>query len=635
MDTGFPRAVFLSYARDDIADAQRIAGALRNHGVEVWFDLNELRGGDAWDQKIRRQIKTCSLFIPIISARTQERSEGYFRLEWRLAVERTHLMAEGFPFLAPLVIDDTLESSAVAPAEFMRVQWSRLQDGLPSLEYIEQVKSLLAGPKTPAPGGAVPPHEAARVNPKSVAVLAFANLSNDPDNEFFSDGISEELLNLVARIPGLRVAARTSAFFFKGKSAAIPEIARTLGVANVVEGSVRRAGSRVRIAAKLISASDGMHLWSDTFDRELKDIFAVQDEIAGLIAQSLQLKLGQAPRPAQEVNPESYRLVLEGRHFWSQRTDSGFALAEKAFLKALEISPDFAQACAGLADVYTIRTIFESIRLGRLRSEDMVRAKAMAERALLLDPALGEAHGSLALHYLYVRDFAAAERHFRVMLSLNPNYAFGHLWSAHMSFARGRIDEALKAAERSIALDPLSFPPLAFKGMLLNLCRRHEDALATNSEARRVSEGSFVGYESIQCFALFVAGRAAEAANLARQVLADSSGFSRGLMVDDAIYVLREAGEPGEAAAAVPRTRALLHPESCYHGFLLQALGSFDEALPFLTSMPSFIQARLYFHPIWDPVRDDPRFHQLLATIGCVAEYGVGRETLARMLKET
>jgi hypothetical protein len=145
-------AVFLSYAREDIAAARHLATALRGAGVDVWFDQSELRGGDAWDQKLRRQIKDCSLFIPLVSANTQARGEGYFRLEWKLAAERTHLMAEGVPFLAPVVIDDTPDSVAAVPPEFLRVQWTRLPGGEPTPEFVAQVQRLLAAPRTAAPG---------------------------------------------------------------------------------------------------------------------------------------------------------------------------------------------------------------------------------------------------------------------------------------------------------------------------------------------------------------------------------------------------------------------------------------------------------------------------------------------------
>jgi len=174
METGNPRAVFISYARDDIAAAQRAAEALRSNGVEVWFDLNELRGGDAWDQKIRRQIKACTLFLPVISTRTQERTEGYFRLEWKLAVERTHLMAEGLTFLVPVVVDDTLDSGAVVPPEFLHVQWMRLPGGLPSQQFVEHVKGLLAKPGKPSVVAKSYP-QLSGPDEKSIAILAFAN----------------------------------------------------------------------------------------------------------------------------------------------------------------------------------------------------------------------------------------------------------------------------------------------------------------------------------------------------------------------------------------------------------------------------------------------------------------------------
>src|ERR1022692_220573 len=389
MEPGSPRAVFISYARDDIAAAQRAAEALRSNGVEVWFDLNELRGGDAWDQKIRKQIKACTLFLPVISARTQERSEGYFRLEWKLAVERTHLMAEGVPFLVPLVVDETSDSAAVVPPEFLRVQWMRLQGGLPSQQFVEHVKGMLAEPGRPSVAARNPP-QLSGPDEKSIAILAFANLSRDPENEFFSDGISEELLNLVARIPGLNVAARTSAFYFKGKNVPITDIARTLRVAHVVEGSVRKAGTRVRITAQLINASNGFQIWSETFDRELQDIFAVQDEIAGLIAKSLQLKLGGAVRVSQTVNPEAHRLVLEGRHFWTLRTAEGFQNAERAFAKALQVDPDFAPAHAGLADVWGVRAWYASLSGASSYKENLMKASYETELALKLDPSLGE-----------------------------------------------------------------------------------------------------------------------------------------------------------------------------------------------------------------------------------------------------
>ena len=343
-----PRAVFLSYASQDAGAVLCIADALRAAGVEVWLDQSELTGGDAWDRKIRGQIGTCALFAPVISAATQARREGYFRIEWKLAAQRTHAMADGTPFLLPIVIDDTKDSEALVPEEFRAVQWTRLPGGEKAEAFGARVRRLLGGsdvarafqpvssstadpgskarvtPKVgwrvPAPAwiaaGAVvalalavggyflrkPPTEPAprsaqnagagtrpptpnsqTLNPrpsdrpqavqKSVAVLAFKNLSGDPAREFFSDGLSEAVTDVLGRVPGLQVVGSASAFSFKGKSASIPEIARQLGVTHLVDGTVVQEGQTVRITAKLITA-DGFQVWvSDKLDRELKNIF--------------------------------------------------------------------------------------------------------------------------------------------------------------------------------------------------------------------------------------------------------------------------------------------------------------------------------------------------------------------------
>ncbi|MDB6114841.1 MAG: invasion protein regulator, partial [Lacunisphaera sp.] len=262
---------------------------------------------------------------------------------------------------------------------------------------------------------------------KSVAVLAFANLSDDKANEYFSDGISEELLNVLAKIPGLKVSARTSAFYFKGKEVPIPEIARQLGVAYVVEGSVRKSGDKVRITAQLIKAADGFHVWSDTFTRELKDIFAVQDEIAGLIAKNLQLKMGVvAPESLREVNPEAHRLVLEGRHYWNLRTTEGFTKAEAAFMKAITLDPQFAQAHAGLADVLITQAIFQSYAGVNVAAATVPQEEI--RQALALNPVLAEAYPAAGAVLMWEGRLAEAEQEFQKAIALNSNYALAHHW---------------------------------------------------------------------------------------------------------------------------------------------------------------------------------------------------------------
>ena len=221
------KAVFLSYASQDAEAARRICDALRAAGLEVWFDQSALRGGDAWDASIRKQIKECALFVPVISTNTDTRSEGYFRLEWKLAVDRSHLIADDQAFLLPVVIDATLEVNARVPDKFREVQWTHLPEGTTPAVFAERLQHLLSGGAAPprvatsTRGVATAAHAVAAPadEPPSVAVLPFVNRSHDEEDEYFSDGLADELLNVLAKIRGLRVAARSSAFTFKGKGA--------------------------------------------------------------------------------------------------------------------------------------------------------------------------------------------------------------------------------------------------------------------------------------------------------------------------------------------------------------------------------------------------------------------------------
>src|SRR5260370_206267 len=240
-------AVFLSYASQDAEAARRICDALRAAGLDVWFDQSALRGGDAWDASIRRQIKECALFVPVISANTQAREEGYFRREWNLAVNRTLDMADDKAFLLPVVIDATIDVNARVPEKFRDVQWTHLPAGEGSGVFVERVQRLLSGgtaPSSPiAPLRAVPATAPAVTLPAneapSIAVLPFVNRSRDEEDEYFSDGLADELLNVLATIRGLRVAARSSAFTVKGQGGTVAEGGRARNVATVLEGSGR------------------------------------------------------------------------------------------------------------------------------------------------------------------------------------------------------------------------------------------------------------------------------------------------------------------------------------------------------------------------------------------------------------
>jgi TolB-like protein len=512
-------AVFVSYASQDAAAALRLCEALRAAGVEVWFDQAELAGGDAWDQKIRGQIASRALFVPVISAATQARREGYFRLEWKLAAQRTHMISERTAFLLPVVIDETRDAEADVPGEFRAVQWTRLPGGAPTPQFVERVKKLLGGlemetgrprpvergegaasppmqPDTPKVGRRVPaaawmgalaviaigagaiffatrksepaspnagtgtrpptsgnsapspasrlpsPTAPAALDPKSVAVLAFANMSAEKDTEYFSDGISEEILNALDRIPSLRVTPRTSSFSFKGKNVALDEIGRALRVASVIEGSVRKAGNEVRITVKLLNAVDGSRVWSEEFNRQMTpaDMFAVQSEIAAKVAQKLGgASAAPATSPVSTIavptkNLAAYDAYLRGRAALADvALDRATAVGH--FEEALRLDPNYALAWAGLAQAL----VFQRQGGAAHRTEEnATRARSAAANALRLSPDRPEAHLALALVKQSVdRDLEAAGRELDAIEKLHPGHAGVVSVRADLEYSRG------------------------------------------------------------------------------------------------------------------------------------------------------------------------------------------------------
>jgi TolB-like protein len=509
-------AVFLSYASQDAAAADKICRELRAAGIEVWFDQSELRGGDAWDATIRKQIKACALFIPIVSKNTHARDEGYFRLEWKLAVDRSHLMTANKTFLLPVVIDDTSEDDDHVPDRFLEVQWSRLPGGQTPPAFVERVSRLLApgdpnlplDEKTSTTRTAAPvfhPQTTPRSNrkalwiaagvllvilaafvvnrilsskrpvlaeqssvaqpvavqaqnaipEKSIAVLPFVDMSEKKDEEYFSDGLSEELLDLLAQIQDLRVAARTSSFYFKGKSDDIATIAQKLRVANILEGSVRKSGAKIRVTAQLIRADNGYHLWSKTYDQQITDIFKVQDQIAYAVVAALKLRL----LPAQQIasrhrtdNTEAYTEYLLGNQNRALDTEASNQQALASYRKALALDPSYSAAYSGVADA--------EWRIADMRSGDPAayqRAVAAAEKAISLAPDSPEgywARGQLRDSYYY--DWTGAEADYQKSLTLDPNFVPAQIQYAMLLATLHRPQEALAMLRKALSLDPLS-----------------------------------------------------------------------------------------------------------------------------------------------------------------------------------
>jgi TolB-like protein/Tfp pilus assembly protein PilF len=287
-------------------------------------------------------------------------------------------------------------------------------------------------------------------------VLPFVNMSADADNEFFSDGVSEEILNVLARIPELKVAARTSAFAFKGSSAKIADIARELGVNHVLEGSVRKAGDQVRVTAQLIQTSDGFHLWSETYDRKLDNIFAIQDEIASAIAGQLKVSLGLEAGESGNLTGtsslEAYEHYLQGMSLWHLRTVASLEQAVQKFESAIELDPEFAKAHAGLALAWAVMPGYKT-----MDDDEAYRSvKISANRALELDPENVEAMISLALVARFELEWDVSRDLFERAIGLNPSLATAHQWYAGLLEDIGELEASLASYRRAWALDPRS-----------------------------------------------------------------------------------------------------------------------------------------------------------------------------------
>jgi TolB-like protein/Flp pilus assembly protein TadD len=519
------RAVFLSYASEDAEAAQRIAEALRAAGSEVWFDKSELRGGDAWDRAIRTQIHDCALFIPIISAHSDARHEGYFRREWRLAIERAGDMSERVAFLVPVVIDDTSESRADVPDRFRTVQWTRLPDGETTPGFVERVRRLLSPEMPSAPDAARSGSSAVasgapaaprlirrrmgvlsamivaamllalgyvgfeRMNRSklsvpgmaSIAVLPLANESGDPTQLYFSDGISEDLITALSQFPGLKVIGRTSAFQFRDAKEDSRTIGAKLGVAHLLEGTVRRAGEMVRVTAELIDTADGSTQWSERYDRPYKDLFALQDEITHAVAGALRAKLvpGEHAEALSERPPsgslEAYNAMLQGRFYEARRTEADIRAAIEHYTIATRLDPHYAFAWSSISLAWNaLGTTFpDTVPMQPAFAE----ARTTAATALALAPGLAAAH--LARGNVLNNadlDWRGAEEEFRRALELAPNDGAAKLYLASQLATLGQVEQAVELTRQALATDPLGANSYYFLAGYLQALHRLDEA---------------------------------------------------------------------------------------------------------------------------------------------------------------
>jgi TolB-like protein/Tfp pilus assembly protein PilF/tRNA A-37 threonylcarbamoyl transferase component Bud32 len=445
----------------------------------------------------------------------------------------------------------------------------------------------------------------------SIAVLPFVNMSGDRENEYFSDGITEELIHALANVEGIRVSSRTSAFAFKGKDVGVRKIGEELHVSTVLEGSVRREGANVRVTAQLVNAADGYHLWSKTYDRELKNIFALEDELARSIAQALAPKLG-AREPALLVRPATSSTAahddyLKGRYLWNQRTLESLSKSISFLEQAIAEDPSYALAYAGLADSYTLLIHFG----GGTAAEYLPKAKEAVRRALELDGTLAEAHGSLGQIGYSEFDLSTAEREWRRAIELDPRYETAHMRYAMLLAVRGRATEARTEIDRARHLDPTSFIISYNSALLHNWAREYPQAI---EEAKKTLEMDphFEAARINLVIAYTQTGRYAEALQEVDALERDDFWFAmRG-------YILAVSGRRDAARRVLAELmdRAGRGRVSSYAVAIIHAgLGDKDAAFTWLDKASverEDMVLRLKVEPPWYSLRSDPRFAQLL-----------------------
>jgi non-specific serine/threonine protein kinase len=422
----------------------------------------------------------------------------------------------------------------------------------------------------------------------SVAVLPFEDMSPAKDQGFLCDGIAEEVLRALSRIPDLYVASRTSSFQFRNQSADIREIGARLNVNTVLEGSVRRAGDRVRVTAQLVSVDDGYRLWCERYDRDMEDIFAIEDEIADRIAHALEVTLaeraGAAVTGREEPNAEAYQLYLQGRQFMHQHRRKGFDVALQTFQRAIEICPRYARAHAGIADCHS----FLKLYFGH-GADAVAAADAASARALELEPGLADAHAARGLARFLQRDFDAAERHLRRAIELDPRAYEPHYFFARVCFSLGRTFEAAEQFREAATIVPEAYD----SWYLLGMCYRRM------GEAARARNANF---ECIEAMKRWVKAHPD-----------DTRAWTMGASV------LAEMGEPERAASWVARALAIDADEAIIQynaACVYVALGRPDDAIGCLeVAMRGGGVAMDWIRndPDLDPLRQDPRFTALLA----------------------
>ena len=464
-----------------------------------------------------------------------------------------------------------------------------------------------------------------RLQRNRVAILPFSNLSADPNDRYFADGITEELISTVSKIGELSVISRSSAMRYRDTALSMRQVGRELGVGAILEGSVRKAGNKVRIAAQLIEVDADRYVWSQSYDRDLTDVLGVQGEIAEQVAEGLKVQLLSKERQKLETkateSPEAYNLYLKGRFYWNERTEEGVKKAVRYFEEALGRDPNFAKAYTGLADCYLILSDYGWMA----PSEAGELARRNAEKALSIDPSLPEAHASLGLvHVNHGWDFAEGEREYRRALELNSNYASAYHWYAVLRSFQRRYEEADSLIRRALAVDPFSLVLRQSLGVALLSLGRYDEAM---DMFRKVADESpkLASVHYWMAMANILRSKGAEAIEEAKlEVEADNFDPSAKL---DLAFALSETGRKGEAAEILDEVVRLkdAYYSPCSVGLVMLSVGREQEGARWLErAVKERDSSLLYFRslPAYRKYSDTPLGMEIQAKMGFAATSG-------------
>lgn len=456
---------------------------------------------------------------------------------------------------------------------------------------------------------------------RSLAVLPLENLSGDPGQEYFADGMTEALIMDLSKLSALRVISRTSAMHYKGTKKSLPEIAKELNVEGVVEGTVMRSGNRVRITAQLVQAGTEKHVWGETYDRDLVDVLKLQSELAQTIAQEVRIKLTPQQQAtlgsAAGVNSEAYEAYLRGRYFWNQRTEAGLWKSVEMFQRAIDIDPNSALAYAGLADAYGVLESWTVEAASPL--EITPKLKAAVEKAVQLDPTLAEASTVLAGLKHADWDWKGAGEEYRRSIERNPNYAHAHHWYSQYLCELGRFDEGVAEADRAHALDPLNLMYGVDVGMRLYWARRYGEAIAPIQKTLELDPNFRVAHRFL--------GQVYEQNGMFKEAIAEL-GRAAELSENNPI----DLGALGHAYAVAGRSKEALQTLQELHQFSSKRyVSSYEFALVYVGLHKKgdafhWLEKAFQEHSAWmlhlkvdprlDPLRSDPRFQDLMRRVG-------------------